>query len=156
MAISFLPPSQILANTRLQLQATTEPLQKFVEYVDGNWVQNTTWPPSCWSLNKQWASSPIMKWQWEGWHNGLKKCASGRAQMPLYMLVHLLHKEAYLVAHQVRLASKRKLQNYHSIHAKISSYWEQYAFHQNSAAQLLKACSHVNGPIVQKLNMIRD
>ena len=76
--------------------------------------------------------------------------------MPLYMLVHLLHKEAYLVAHQVRLASKRKLQNYHSIHAKISSYWEQYAFHQNSAAQLLKACSHVNGPIVQKLNMIRD
>ena len=109
MAISFLPPSQILANTRLQLQATTEPLQKFVEYVDGNWVQNTTWPPSCWSLNKQWASSPIMKWQWEGWHNGLKKCASGRAQMPLYMLVHLLHKEAYLVAYQIRLVSKRKL-----------------------------------------------
>ena len=109
MAISFLPPSQILANTRLQLQATTEPLQKFVEYVDGNWVQNTTWPPSCWSLNKQWASSPIMTWQWEGWHNGLKKCASGRAQMPLYMLVHLLHKEAYLVAYQIRLVSKRKL-----------------------------------------------
>ena len=109
MAISFLPPSQILANTRLQLQATTEPLQKFVEYVDGNWVQNTTWPPSFWSLNKQWASSPIMKWQWEGWHNGLKKCASGRAQMPLYMLVHLLHKEAYLVAYQIRLVSKRKL-----------------------------------------------
>ena len=92
----------------------------------------------------------------EGWHNGLNKCASGRAQKQLYMLVHLLHKEAYLVAHQVRLASKRKLQNYHSIHGKISSYWEQYAFHQNSAAQLLKACSHVNGPIVQKLNMIRD
>ena len=35
--------------------------------------------------------------------------ASGRAQMPLYMLVHLLHKEAYLVAYQIRLVSKRKL-----------------------------------------------
>ena len=45
----------------------------------------------------------------EGWHNGLNKCASGRAQKQLYMLVHLLHKEAYLVAHQVRLVSKRKL-----------------------------------------------
>ena len=35
MALPFLPPSQIPAIfTRLQLQATTEPLQKFVEYVD--------------------------------------------------------------------------------------------------------------------------
>ena len=77
--------------------------------------------------------------------------------MPLYMLVHLLHKEAYLVAHQVRLVSnKTTKENYYFIQAKILSYWEQYAFHQKSAAQLLKACSHVNGPIVQKLNMIRD
>ena len=45
----------------------------------------------------------------EGWHNGLNKRASGRVQMPLYMLVHLLHKEAYLVAFQIRLVSKRKL-----------------------------------------------
>ena len=45
----------------------------------------------------------------EGWHNGLNKRASGRVQMPLYMLVHLLHKEAYLVAYQIRLVSKRKL-----------------------------------------------
>ena len=29
--------------------------------------------------------------------------------MPLYMLVHLLHKEAHLVAYQIRLVSKRKL-----------------------------------------------
>ena len=42
----------------------------------------------------------------EGWHSGLNKRASGRAQMPLYMLINLLHKEACLVALQIRLVSK--------------------------------------------------
>ena len=62
----------------------------------------------------------------EGWHNGLNKRASGRAQMPLYMLVQLLHKEAYLVAHHIRLVCEKKLtklqkRKYRSVQAKILS-----------------------------------
>ena len=107
MALPFLPPSQIPAMfTRLQLQATTEPLQKIVDYVDSTWVQSTTWPPSCWSVYKQQIRTNN---DVEGWHNGLNKRASGRAQMPLYMLINLLHKEACLVALQIRLVSERKL-----------------------------------------------
>ena len=105
MALPFLPPSQIRAMfTRLQQQATTEPLQKFVEYVDSTWVQSTTWPPSCWSVYKQQIRTNN---DVEGWHNGLNKRALGRAQMPLYMLVQLLHKEACLVAFQIRLVSEK-------------------------------------------------
>ena len=116
-----------------------------------SWVQSTTWTPSCWSVYKQQIHTNN---DVEGWHNGLNKRASGRAQMPLYMLVHLVHKEACLVALQIRLVSERKLtklqkRKYRSTQAKILSYWEQYACHQKSAAQLLKACSHVNGPIIQ-------
>ena len=152
MALPFLPPSQIPAMfTCLQLQATTEPLQKFVEYVDSTWVQSTTWSPSCWSIYMQQIRTNN---DVEGWHNGLNKRASGRTQMPLYMLVHLLHKEACLVALQIRLVSEKKLtklqkRKYRSVQAKVLSYWEQYACHQKSAAQLLKACSRVNGPIIQ-------
>ena len=71
-----------------------------------SWVQSTTWPTSCWSMYKQQirTNSDV-----EGWHNGLNKRASGRAQMPLNMLVHLLQKEACLVALQIRLVSERKL-----------------------------------------------
>ena len=80
--------------------------------------------------------------------------SKGRAQMPLYMLINLLHKEACLVALQIRLVSEKKLtklqkKKYRSVQAKILSYWEQYACHQKSTVQLLKACSHVNGPIVR-------
>jgi len=152
MALPFLPPSEIPAMFNcLQLQATTEPLQKFVEYVDSTWIQSTTWPPSSWSVYKQQIRTNN---DVEGWHNGLNRRASGRAQMPLYMLIHLLHKEACLVALQIGLVSERKLtklqkKKYRSVQAKILSYWEQYACHQKSAVQLLKACSHVNGPIVR-------
>ena len=83
----------------------------------------------------------------EGWHNGLNKRASGRAQITLYMLINLLHKEACLVALQIRLVSEQKLtklqeKKYRSVQGKVLSYWEQYACHQKSAAQLLKACYH--------------
>ena len=155
MAISFLPPSQILAS-KYQTSAASHHWTPAEVCRVCRWQLGTKHYLASLLLEPKQAMSFFTNNDIEGWHNGPKKCASGRAQMPLYMLVHLLHKEAYLVAHQVRLASKRKLQNYHSIHAIISSYWEQYAFHQNSAAQLLKACSHVNGPIVQKLNMITD
>ncbi|XP_078343061.1 uncharacterized protein LOC144628821 [Oculina patagonica] len=152
MALPFLPASEIPAMfTRLKVEATTEPLQKFVEYVDNTWIQSTTWPPSCWSVYKKQIRTNN---DVEGWHNGLNRRASGRAQMPLYMLIHLLHKEACLVALQIRLVSEGKLtklqkKKYRSVQAKILSYWEQYANHQRSAVQLLKACSHVNGPIVK-------
>ena len=152
MALPFLPPSEIQPMfTRLQLQATTEPLQKFVEYVDSTWIKSSTWPPSCWSVYKQLIRTNN---DVEGWHNGLNRRASGRAQMPLYMLINLLHKEACLVALQIRLVSEKKLtklqkKKYRSVQGKILSYWEQYACHQKSTVQLLKACSQVNGPKVR-------
>ena len=51
--------------------------------------------------------------------------------MPLYMLINLLHKEACLVALQIRLVSEQKLtklqkKKYRSVQAKILSYWEHY------------------------------
>ena len=72
------------------------------------------------------------------------------------MLVHLLHKEACFVALQIKLVSERKLtqlqeKKYRSVQARILSCWEQYVCLQKLAAELLRACSHGNGPIIQNL-----
>ena len=150
MTLPFLPPCQIPAmSTCLQLQATTEPLQRFVEYVNSTQVQSNSWPHSCRSVYKQQIHTNN---DVEGWHNSLNKQEKPRS--PFTLLVQLLHKEAWLVALQIKSVSERKLtkllkKTYHSIQAKILSYWEHYAYHQKSAAQLFKACSHVNGPVDQ-------
>ena len=71
MTLPFLPPCQIPAMfTCLQLQATTEPLQRFVEYVDSTQVQSNSWPHSCRSVYKQQIHTNN---DVEGWHNSLNK-----------------------------------------------------------------------------------
>ena len=48
----------------------------------------------------------------EGWHRRLNKRAVG-GQVPLYVLVPLLHSEAKLVSIQMKLVSEGKLSRYH-------------------------------------------
>lgn len=60
------------------------------------------------------------------------------------------------VALQIRLVSEQKLtklqeKKYRSVQARILSCWEQYVCHQKLAAELLRACSLGNGPIIQNL-----
>ena len=88
----------------------------------------------------------------EGWHNSLNRRASGRCQMPFYLLINLLHREARLASLQIRLVSENKLKRfqrkkYRNVQTKIFKYWEEFENGQRSSFQLLKACSRVNGPI---------
>ena len=100
MALPFLPESEIQPMfQRLQCQAS-EPLQPFAEYV------SSTWGPSDWSVFKKAVRTNN---DVEGWHHGLNRQASGRGQLPLYLLVQLLHREARITAIQIRLVSDRKL-----------------------------------------------
>ena len=159
MALPFLPPSQIPPMfARLQLQATTEPLQNFAEYVNSTCVQSTIWPPSCWSVYKQQIRTNN---DVEGWHNGLNKRASGRAQMPLYLLIHLLHKEACLVALQIRLVSEKKINKTTKEKVPLCSSKNNKLLRavrlppkvSSSATQSLFPCQWTN---CSKLNWIRD
>ena len=71
MTLPFLPPCQIPAMfTCLQLQATTEPLQRFVENVDSTQVQSNSWPHSRRNVYKQQIHTNN---DVEGWHNSLNK-----------------------------------------------------------------------------------
>ena len=128
-------------------QALWRKVQQFTEYVNNTWI-NGTWGPSDWTAFKKAIRTNN---DVEGWHNALNRRASGRGQLPLYLLIKFLHKEATLTALHIRLVSERKLKRiqrrkYRELQANLFELWDQYEAKERSAKRLLKACSHLNGP----------
>ena len=107
MALPFLPEDQISrAFRKLKRKAATRPLQELAEYVENTWITSTTWPPASWSVYLQAVRTNN---DVEGWHYGLNRRAQGKSQLPLYMLIMLLHEESRLTSLQIRLVSDKKL-----------------------------------------------
>jgi len=87
----------------------------------------------------------------EGWHNALNRRASGRCNLPFYVLIQLLDREARLVEVQMRLVADHKLthiqrKKYRVMQTKLHDQWEQYQSRRKTARQLLKSCSKLYGP----------
>ena len=149
MALPFLLATEIPAMyAQLQANASTPRLQQFMEYIETIWINNTTWPPSTWSV---YMKAIRTNNDIEGWHLGLNRRASGKSQLPFYLLVDLLHSKARRTALQIRLVSERKLRRiqkkkYRQLQTKIFGLWEDYENGEHSARQLLKACLYLNGP----------
>ena len=147
MALPFVPEEEIEPIFQRLQWHTSEPLQHFTEYVNNTWI-NGTWGPSDWTVFKKAIRTNNNV---EGWHNGLNHRASGLGQLPMYLLIKFLHKEATLTALQIHLVSERKLRRiqrrkYHNLLAKLFKLWDQNEAKEWSAESLLKACSHLNGP----------
>ncbi|CAH3026640.1 unnamed protein product, partial [Porites evermanni] len=67
------------------------------------WYISRTFPPATWSVYMEAVRTNN---DLEGWHNALNRRGKGRAQLPLYILIQLLHKEAALVSLQTRVRQK--------------------------------------------------
>ena len=149
MALPFLPSREIPDTfARLEAKATTAPLQMFANYVKDTWIDSQVMPPSCWSVFKEAVRTNN---DIEGWHHGLNRRAEGKTQLPLYLLIHLLHQEARLTSLQIRLVSERKLKRvqrktYRMLQSKIFKLWEEYEAGERSVKRLLKACTNLVGP----------
>ena len=77
--------------------------------------------------------------------------SQGKSQLPLYMLIQLLHEGSRLTTLQIRMVSEHKLcrlqrRTYRQLQAKIFSLWDQYENGDRKAKQLLRACSRLYGP----------
>ena len=77
-----------------------------------------------------------------GWNNGLNRRASGRGELPMYLLIKFLHKEATLTALQICVVSERKLKRmqrrkYRELQAKLFELWDQYEAKERSDKRLL-------------------
>ncbi|XP_067056059.1 uncharacterized protein [Acropora muricata] len=108
MALPHLPHQEIPASFQwLKLQATTPVLHELVDYVNNQWVNTNTFPPSSWGVYGQ----PVRtNNDIEGWHNSLNRRAGGRVHLPFYLLIQLLHRESSVCTVQLRLVNARKLQ----------------------------------------------
>jgi hypothetical protein len=77
--------------------------------------------------------------------------AGGKTQLPFYLMVELLHREARLTSIQIRLVSEGTLKRiqrrkYRQLQTKIFNLWDDFNNNQKSTRQLLKAVSRMNGP----------
>ena len=130
MVLPFLPAAEINPMfQQLQRQAYSPALINLTNYVYNTWINSTLWSPANWTVFKQAVRTNN---DVEGWHHGLNRRASGRGQLPLYLLIKL------------RRIQRRK---YRDLQARIFALWEEYDAQEKSAKQLLKACSYLNGPV---------
>ena len=153
MALPFIPAEEIpemFQQLERQVGAAGDRLQAFTEYVRDTWVDSTMWPPSTWSVFLQAIRTNN---DVEHWHLGLNRRATLESpmQLPFYILIQLLHREARLTSLHIRLVSERKLRRiqrkkYCNLQTKIFSLLEGFTNGERSARRLLKACSYLNGP----------
>ncbi|KAJ7352957.1 protein kinase [Desmophyllum pertusum] len=73
-------------------------------------------------------------------------------QLPLYLLIDLLHREARVTALQIRYESDKKLKKvqkkkYRDLQARIFTLCEEYDKNHETARQLLRDCFHLNTPM---------
>jgi len=137
MALPFLPEEEIPRIWRhLKAKATTAPLTVLADYVEENWISSSMWPPSAWSVYDRAIRTNNAI---EGWHNALNNRANNRCQLPLYLLIDLLHKEATLVSIQIRLVSERKLNKERSTD-KSSNALQSSRQYTNDTSSLQESC----------------
>ena len=124
------------------------PLRNLTDYIQEQWIESTVFTPKDWSVFKQ----PIRtNNDIEGWHNALNRRAGGQCRLQFYLLIELLHREARLTSITIKLVSDKKLKRiqrrkYRQLQQKLFDAWEQYQTGNKSASQLLRCCSHLNGP----------
>lgn len=86
----------------------------------------------------------------EGWHRRLRSRAR-RGDLPLYMLIALLHDEAKVVQLQLRLLSENKLRKrarrkYAEINGKLWKLWGEFAAGTRTTSSMLRAAAHLQLP----------
>ena len=149
MALPFLPHHEIPSMfSSLCEQVQDPPLSKVTEYIRNQWIESKTFPPSNWSIYQQ---SIRTNNDIEGWHNALNRRAGGGSNLSLYLLIEVLNREAQLTAINIRLVSERKLKRiqrktYRNQQEKIFKQWDMYEKKEKTCAELLRFCSHINGP----------
>ena len=147
MALPFLPAQEIEAQLdRIHQNCPPGPIEDLVNYLETTWI-NGTYPLECWGIYGQsiWTSNDL-----EVYHNALNRRAGGRHNLPFYMLVELLHREAGLSLIQSCFISQKKLEHhqrmtYRRLQGKIIGAWEDFSDSKITERQLFQTRSYING-----------
>ena len=131
LALPFLPQEHIrgaFGELRLESEDGDTRLSDLADYIEQNWMSNTVRYVSEWSVFMQPVSTNN---DVEGWHRRLNVQAR-RGQLPLYMLIELLHRESKLVELQATLVSDNRLKRYQrtkytNMQGRIFTLWDEYS-----------------------------
>ena len=101
------------------------PNSKVLKYISKRWIKGSTWPPSSWSVFKQAVRTNN---DIEEWHNALNRHASGKCQLPFYLLINLLHKKQDISADQVGVREDGETNSMTelSFYAESFALWQEY------------------------------
>ncbi|XP_077868947.1 uncharacterized protein LOC144359867 [Saccoglossus kowalevskii] len=123
-------------------------------YVERQWILSFVMPPSTWSCYLQ---SVRTNNDVEGWHSRLNKKGK-KANLPFYLLVTLLHREATIINVHVRLVSEKKLRSrqkkkFRDLQGRIFKLWEEFQRNEISVEKLLRSSSRLygNAPVVSNI-----
>ena len=146
LALPYLPAHEIEGAFNVHTLSATDLLKPLTEYIKSTWIDGQ-WPPENWSVYKR---SIRTNNDVEGWHHRLNRHAV-RSNLPMYMLVTLLYKEAYQIPYQMRMVSENQLRRYQRRATKqtegnLAQLWKDFERNQLSISQLLKKASRQSVP----------
>ena len=111
MALPLIPEEHVVPSFEAMTTGVLEgPMQRLVDYIDQTWIRSRTWPVVSWCVYGQAVRTNN---EVEGWHTRMNvDKAKGAHNLPFYVLLHLLRKEADLLPLQKRLVGEGKLKRY--------------------------------------------
>ena len=143
LALPLVPADEIEVAFNLHASMATDQLKPLVEYINQTWI-NGKWKPEDWSVFKRAIRTNN---DVEGWHYRLNRQAQ-RANLPMYMLIKLLHTEARLIPYQLRLVSQNQLRRFQRRKTKetrgiLAQLWKDFEKNGLSIMQLLRKASEL-------------
>jgi len=147
LALKYIPAAKIKKSfdklTALPEHGVIDPrLKKFYEYFDRQWIKNTVFPPSTWSIFNHVDNTNNRT---EGWHNRIRIKAN-ETDVNFYKLSKLLHDESGLIPLTVTLLNQQKLVEYQraahrSSSNSLSKFWDDYNIRLITTEELIEKCS---------------
>lgn len=153
MSLHLIPFQKIKANFEsLAAQIVTlgiprlesDKLLEFKKYMEGQWINNSFWTPSRWSVFMQDIRTNN---DTEGWHFRVNSMAN-IVGMNFYDLIPLLWNEADLIPMECELlcremGSRRTRVEYSELQDLLFNYWDSYNAGVDSSAELLESCAEL-------------
>jgi len=148
LALPLLPPEHMIqAFVALTINIVDERTLKLIDYIRSTWLENATWSVLDLSVFKQTIRTNN---DLEGWHRRLNVRAHN-GNLPLYVLVKLLHKEAGNAGLQVLLLSEGKIKRntrrkYLEINNRLNAIWAKYEAGEITTTRLLRQAARLQLP----------
>lgn len=151
MSLHLIPHQKIKSNfealaaqiVRLEIpRLESDKLLQFKAYMEDQWIENSFWTPSRWSVFMQDIRTNNYT---EGWHFRLNSMAN-TVGMNFYDLIPLLWGEADLIPMEMELlcremGSRRTRLEYSELQDLLFNYWDSYNAGVDSSAELLQSCA---------------